>query len=108
MTEYHKLVRDLIPDIIRADGEVPETRTLAPDEYREALHAKLHEEATEVAQAANRDELLKECADVLEVLAALLAEEGAKLADVEPVRLARQKKRGGFEKRIFLVRTTKL
>ena len=42
-----KLVRDNIPDIIRADGKTPVTRILDQEEYLNELDRKLQEEVAE-------------------------------------------------------------
>jgi predicted house-cleaning noncanonical NTP pyrophosphatase (MazG superfamily) len=63
---YNKLVRDRMPEIIRADGHQPVTRILDQAGYRSALVAKLLEEAQE-ASAAPAGDLPAELADVLEV-----------------------------------------
>jgi predicted house-cleaning noncanonical NTP pyrophosphatase (MazG superfamily) len=44
-----KLVRDRIPEIIQSEGRRPVTRMLDEAGYREALLAKLIEEAQEVS-----------------------------------------------------------
>ncbi len=49
---YNKLVRDGIPEIVRASGRHPVATQLGPQEVREALLAKLGEEAEELRQAA--------------------------------------------------------
>jgi predicted house-cleaning noncanonical NTP pyrophosphatase (MazG superfamily) len=64
-------VRDRIPEIIESEGEHPVTRELDDRSYREALLAKLVEEAREASQAT-ADSLPGELADVLEVLRALI------------------------------------
>jgi predicted house-cleaning noncanonical NTP pyrophosphatase (MazG superfamily) len=96
-----KLVRDLIPEIIEAEGRVAERRTLTDKEYDVALLAKLREEVTELAEAAPA-ERLEEAADVYEVLLALLAESGLGADDL--IRAAEQKRaeRGGFSGRVWL------
>jgi predicted house-cleaning noncanonical NTP pyrophosphatase (MazG superfamily) len=65
--DYHKLVRDGIPRIIKTGGGQPVTRVLDQTGYLAALRAKLMEEAEE-AQAAPDKQLRSELADVLEVL----------------------------------------
>ena len=72
---YRKLVRDRIPEIIQSEGRRPVTRVLDEASYRQALLAKLMEEAQE-ASHANADDLPGELADVLEVLRALTVTAG--------------------------------
>jgi Uncharacterized conserved protein len=38
---YNKLVRDNIPEIILAQGDIPVTKILSDAEYAQALHVKL-------------------------------------------------------------------
>ena len=99
---YNKLIRDGIPDIIAAEGRQCGTEIMSDNEYRQALLAKLVEEAQEVA-AADRDELMKEIADLYEVIDALLI---AFVLDREAILAMQQKRRderSGFEKRIKLL-----
>jgi predicted house-cleaning noncanonical NTP pyrophosphatase (MazG superfamily) len=98
MPAYHKLVRDKIPQIIADKGEVATWHTADEAEYKEALYAKLLEEAGELA----RDRNITEAADLMEVLAAVLVLEGWSSEEVERVRVERREKRGGFEERIIL------
>jgi predicted house-cleaning noncanonical NTP pyrophosphatase (MazG superfamily) len=46
---YRKLVRDRIPEIIQSEGQHPVTRELDDRSYRQALLAKLVEEAWEAS-----------------------------------------------------------
>lgn len=64
MKVYNKLVRDKIPEIIKADGKECKTHILSKDEYIAALETKLNEEVAEYQEDKN----LEEMADVLEVL----------------------------------------
>ncbi|WP_233272154.1 nucleoside triphosphate pyrophosphohydrolase [Mycolicibacterium smegmatis] len=66
-----KLVRDRIPELIRASGRTPVIRTLSDDEYWAALNAKLDEEVAELRAADTRDAALEEAADVIEARALL-------------------------------------
>ncbi len=99
---YKKLVRDKIPDIIRKNGEKPITRILDDDEYKEELRHKVVEEAMELRNAKNRDETLKELADVSEAIIALTKTYGFFPADLEAEMHTRRLERGGFEGRIYL------
>lgn len=103
MTEHHKLVRDLIPDIIRADGRTPVVEVLTASQRRPALLAKLLEEAGEAA-AASDDELAEELADVLEVVRALASDLGLSLGQVMDLADDKRAKRGGFDAGLLLVR----
>ena len=65
MNKYNKLVRDLIPEIIRQSGGTPIIRTIEDqDEYVAYLNAKLNEELAEYQESLNLEEL----ADIQEVI----------------------------------------
>lgn len=96
-----KLVRNKIPEIIRADGQEPVTRVLDETEYITELGKKAIEEATEVAQAEEPDKILAELADLEEVKLALLRAIGRTPAELEAVRLKKLQERGGFYERIY-------
>lgn len=98
-----KLIRDKLPEIMRAQGLQVFERTLGDAEYRAELKRKLVEEAAEAASAA-ADSLIEELADVLEVVIALSEASGCSLADVEARRIAKRAERGGFEGRVYNVR----
>lgn len=107
MTEHNKLVRDKIPEICRANGDVPTARILNDDdEYIGALHDKLDEESREVREAGPND-VLGELADALEVLRAIGKACGYTPEQIEDKRAQKFDERGGFDNRIFLVSTEK-
>jgi predicted house-cleaning noncanonical NTP pyrophosphatase (MazG superfamily) len=98
---YRKLVRDRIPEIIRADGRRPVTYVLDEAGYRQALLDKLAEEAAEATRASAAD-LPGELADVLEVLRALTAAVGMSWDQLLMLADDKRHHRGGFEDKIFL------
>ncbi|MDR9404758.1 MAG: nucleoside triphosphate pyrophosphohydrolase [Halothece sp. Uz-M2-17] len=101
---YYKLVRDRIPEIIEQSGNQCETTILSDEEYQKALRDKLIEEATEVATASS-EEMVKELADLYEVIDTLIATTGL---DEETIRLQQQRRRderGGFTQKIQLLST---
>ena len=101
---YNKLVRDRIPEIIAAEGRQYATEIMSDTEYRQALLVKLVEEAQEVAKAEG-GELVKELADLYEVIDAVMT---AFALDKDAILAKQQKRRderGGFEKRIKLLWT---
>ncbi|MDA0565019.1 nucleoside triphosphate pyrophosphohydrolase [Streptomonospora sp. S1-112] len=95
-----KLVRDRIPEIIRADGADPHITVAADDEYRRALRAKLTEETQEYL-AADATSALEELADILEVVHALAAVHGADPAELEKTRRTKATERGAFTQRLI-------
>lgn len=99
MVVYNKLVRDRIPEIIEANGEMPHIRILEQEEYLRHLEAKLDEEVGEYHRDKNADEL----ADILEVVFALAEANGCSRAELMEVYMKKHDARGGFEKKIFLI-----
>ena len=96
-----KLVRDKIPDIIRASGRTPRVTTLGTHDYRTALCDKLREEVTELLAADGAD-VIEEAADILEVLTAIAAEHGATIDSIVDIARRKREQRGGFEMRLWL------
>ena len=104
-----KLVRDKIPELIIKDGKFPITTWLNIHEYKDALIDKLFEETHELAEAAspsgNRQAVLEEAADVLEVVLAILADYNFldPLDALLKKRVEKWLERGGFSKGISLI-----
>lgn len=99
MVTYNKLVRDKIPAIIEAGGEIPHTRILEDEEYRRELERKLDEEVAEF----HRDQNLEELADILEVVYGLASSLGHSREALDAVYDRKHEARGGFEERIYLI-----
>lgn len=100
---YHqKLIRDKIPQIIKANDGKCEIRVMNKDEFKKELRKKLIEESKEVKEA-EKDELVKELSDVLEVIKSIAQSENISFNLIEEKRKERKKKRGGFKKRLFLI-----
>lgn len=102
---FRKLVRDLIPDIIRQNGDVPVTKKLSVKEYKKELIKKLREEVEEVLVAKKREDLVSELADVQEVLTALYEAHHIECSEVTETARKKRKARGAFTKKIFLIET---
>lgn len=101
---FNKLVRDNIPQIIKDNGGKAITRVLSDEEFRTELIKKLYEEYNEVV-AADKDNILEELADMIEVIRYLAICEGSSLEDVIEISKTKVLKRGAFNKKIFLERT---
>ena len=106
MPIYNKLIRDLIPEIIEKNGAISKIRILNQKEYKLELLKKLIEESKEVLEARNnKKDLIKEIGDVMEVLESIEKTYKLNKKDILKIKKERNKKRGGFEKRIFLEKT---
>ena len=99
MIIYNKLVRDNIPTIIEKGGKKHTTKVLEDKEYLKSLNLKLQEELDEYYE--NED--IEELADLAELLHAILKHKGVSVEEFEQIRLEKREKRGGFDKRLFLV-----
>ncbi len=100
MTDYNKLVRDKIPEIIKASGDKPITRILDEKEYLTELIKKLKEEVAEFEDKPSLEEL----ADIKEVTIALREAMGIHAGELEDVRRKKADKNGRFKNHIFLER----
>ena len=89
-----KLVRDGIPEIIRADGAEPVIRTAGDAEIDSLLLAKLVEEVEEYADSREVEEL----ADVVEVCFAAAARQGVSVEQLLALARDKRDRRGGFER----------
>ena len=98
---YNKLVRDNIPEIIERSGNKCKFEILSDDDYIKMLDAKLDEELAEY----HSDQNLEELADLLEVIYAVTKARGFSLDELERLREEKAEKRGGFERKLLLVKT---
>jgi predicted house-cleaning noncanonical NTP pyrophosphatase (MazG superfamily) len=93
-----KLVRDRVPEIMRAAGLAPLTRIAPPEERLLWLLTKLREETAEVVD----NPCIDECADVLEVVVAIAGALGYAEAQLRQVTAEKAAERGGFGGGILL------
>ncbi|MFA4871921.1 MAG: nucleoside triphosphate pyrophosphohydrolase [Patescibacteria group bacterium] len=98
MTQYNKLVRDKIPEIIKSRGEECVTHIADDQEYWLKLKEKLVEEAQEFIKEDNANEL----ADILEVINAIVEYRQIDKSLLEETRFKKEQERGGFKNRIIL------
>ena len=92
MKEYKKLVRDKIPDIIKADGGECKFHVAKKNEFAERLNDKVFEEAMELI----KNPCAEEIADVLEVIEALARMHHINLDDIKAAKAKKREERGGF------------
>lgn len=102
---WNKLVRDRVPEIIEAENVKAVTRTLTAAEFFDALHDTLIAETGELKEAADREDVIAEAADILEVLAAICDMHGVQMSEVARRQVLRRGERGAFHDRTFLIET---
>jgi predicted house-cleaning noncanonical NTP pyrophosphatase (MazG superfamily) len=100
-TTYNKLVRDRIPEHVRAKGVTVKGRTLPLEKRLSALLQKVEEEAKEL-QNAPPEKRAEELADLLEILQAIAAHASIAWNDVVHAQEKKRAERGGFTEGIFL------
>lgn len=100
MKIYNKLVRDNIPEIMIKNNAKPVTRILSDEEYLIELNKKLLEEVKEYLESGEIEEL----ADIEEVILAILNVKNLTKDNLEEIRQTKVKKRGAFNKKIYLER----
>lgn len=99
-----KLVRNKVPDIIRAEGRSPQIMYLPNQAARITfLEMKLLEEVDELVETETEDELLEEMADLLEVLYTLAGEYDISPDDIQSAANEKAKRLGGFEDGVVLI-----
>lgn len=96
--QYHKLVRDRIPEIIESSGKTCITQILSNEEYLRMVDLKLDEELAEY----HRDQNIEELADLMEVIYAAAMARGYTIEQLEQVRAEKATNRGAFAKKILL------
>jgi len=102
MKVYNKLIRDRIPEIIKKDGNTADIIILSEESFNQAIKQKLIEEATEVANAQTRDDILGELADLQEVMDTIKQMYNINTLEVNTIQAVKALQRGKFEKRLFL------
>ncbi|MDP2864297.1 MAG: phosphoribosyl-ATP pyrophosphohydrolase [bacterium] len=105
--KYNKLIRDRILEIIKGAGERPYWRILNKKEYLEEVKKKVVEETKELAKVKNKKEIINEVVDIQELLDVLISKLGLTKSQIKKRQKAKNKKRGGFKKRLFLIKTEK-
>ena len=100
MKKYNKLVRGLIPEVIKNSGKECEIDIVDKELRKELLEAKLMEEVNEYLEDKNLEEL----ADVMEVLFGLAHNLGYSEEDLLNKRKEKLEERGGFKEGIILKR----
>jgi len=100
---YHKLIRDKVPDTMRNVPKEFAIRTLSRTEFRLELLRKVGEEASALPKLTKKEDIISEVGDVLDVLDEIRREYSIRPRELSLARLQAKKKKGGFQKRVFLI-----
>lgn len=102
---YNKLVRGKIPEIIKADGCIPITRKLGAVAHLAETRKKIPEELSELdeaMEAGDREKILGELVDLVEIHDTMTLLLGFTLAERHRAQMKKRDERGGLEEGIFL------
>lgn len=99
---YNKLIRDKIPKKIQNKGSSCETRELEQKEFEKELVKKVSEEADGLENSDSREKMISELADIIDVMEEMKRVKEITDHEIEEARKENYKKKGGFEKRLFL------
>lgn len=98
----NKIGRDKGPERFQSQDITCHYKHLEGHELAKALKEKLIEEAYEVQEAANPQELISELADILEVINGLCKAHSISLKEIETIKEEKHHEHGGFEKGFYV------
>jgi predicted house-cleaning noncanonical NTP pyrophosphatase (MazG superfamily) len=104
--EFYKLVRDKIPSNINLGGETVRTAKLDGSSLLRALREKLVEEAFEVLDAVDQEDILGELADISEVIDGILRTLSSSREELRLRQEQKRQKAGGFSDGLVLLETS--
>jgi len=104
---YNKLIRDRIPEITQEHGREPVVKILNKKEFIRELRKKIFEEAKELNEGRGVKNLIEELIDIQEIIDTIIKEKKLKFSDFRQRQTQKRKKRGGFKKKLFLIKTVK-
>ncbi len=108
VVRYDKLIRDRIPEIIKEAGWLPTVKILKKSEFLNAIKKKVFEEAGELIQSKDKKGIVDEIVDIQELFDVLAAEIKLTKSELKKLQADKRKKRGGFKKRLFLIKEEKV
>lgn len=98
---FGKLVRDKIVEDMIASGDTPKWKKLTDSEFIDELKRKIVEESAEVPTAQGT-ELIKELADIQELINNLLEVAGVTKEEFMEIQNKKNEKAGSFKKKQFI------
>ncbi len=101
---YNKLIRDNVPDMIRAKREGCEVRQITDiQEFQQELFKKIKEEAASLAMVRTKEEFLSEYADLMMVFETIVKQLDITSEEIIQARKDNFLKKGGFKHQYFMV-----
>ena len=101
---YNKLIRDNVPDMIRAKREECEVRQISDvQEFQQELFKKIKEEATSLSMVRTKEEFLAEYADLMMVLDTIIHQIEITPEEIAAARTDNHLRKGGYKHRYFLL-----
>lgn len=101
--KFDKLIRDRAYEMMRDAGvEMKLKENISEEEVVSYYKKKVLEEAQEVVDAKDREELVEEMADCLEIIKGLAKVLDIDFADIEKARREKIEKKGSFDNRIIV------
>lgn len=97
-----KLIRDRIPEIAAARGDVLAVRVASDDEVPGLLEGKLAEEVVELRAAESREKKIDELVDVLTVVFAISEKLEVDSVTLSFLMIEKARARGWFDKKLVL------
>lgn len=102
MKIYNKLVRDNIPNIIKASGKSCAYRKASEEERLSYIARKLLEETHELVNSHTKESILEELADLTEVIKLLMKELNISHEELTEAQIEKIKSKGGFNDFVIL------
>ena len=102
LNRKNKLIRDYIPQLISESENQLKIEQLSDLEYQQALRLKLVEEATEVKNAIDKEELIEEIADLYEVIDTIITFNNLNPQDILTKQQEKREQKGGFKQKLKL------
>ncbi|MFK7967848.1 MAG: nucleoside triphosphate pyrophosphohydrolase [Rickettsiaceae bacterium] len=94
--QFNKLIRSKLPERMSVEGVNVVGRNLNSEEFTQELKNKLVEEAIEVQDTNSRDSLVKELADVMEVIESIISVHNITKEEVEKEQIIKRETNGQF------------
>ncbi len=98
----NKMWRDKAIELMEQKGSKMNWRYLSDTEYDQQLRLKIAEEAFEIRDAASKDAIIAEIADVFEVVDAICTYHAITFEQIKIAQIKKREERGGFVSRKFI------